>query len=298
MNSCRDWDRDGVSQCAKMFALVDTKDAVAVETEVKAAFAAMFPAEDPDYVARIFALATNAFAGNYADYQPIDAAYHDLEHTLQGTLCMARMLRARHLAGTQPAFPVNLVKLGLLAILLHDTGYLKHRDDTEGTGAKYTATHVTRSIEFAAVMMRENGFGEDDIRAVQNMIQCTGVDAVLSGIPFRNEEERLVGLMLGTADLVGQMAAADYVDKLPVLYQEFAEAARHANDRANVFNLFTSAEDLQRKTPAFWEYTKLRLTRDFAGLYRFLNDPYPFGGNEYLAQIEANVARVRRMNGG
>ena len=39
---------------------------------------------------------------------------------------------------------------------------------------------------------------------------------------------RIVGFALGTADLLGQMAAPDYVDKLPVLYDEFVEAARAA----------------------------------------------------------------------
>ena len=36
------------------------------------------------------------FGGTYRDYQAIDAHYHDLEHTMQGVLCMARLLRGRH----------------------------------------------------------------------------------------------------------------------------------------------------------------------------------------------------------
>jgi len=40
---------------------------------------------------------------------------------------------------------------------------------------------------------------------------------------FRTELEKLVGFALATADLLGQMAAPDYVDKLPILYLEFAE---------------------------------------------------------------------------
>jgi len=81
----------------------------------------------------------------------------------------------------------------VLAILLHDTGYLKKRDDTDGTGAKYTVTHVHRSGEFAAQLLGERGFNATDIYAVQNMIRCTGVDATLSVIPFQSEIERVVG---------------------------------------------------------------------------------------------------------
>ncbi len=66
--------------------------------------------------------------------------------------------------------------------------------------------------------------------------------------------ERIVGFALGTADLLGQMAAPDYVDKLPVLYSEFAEAARYSADgKMKAGGFFTSADDLMQKTPLFWE---------------------------------------------
>src|SRR5205823_3195731 len=135
----------------------------------------------------------------------------------------------------------------------------------------------------------EKGFGDSEIKAVQNMIHCTGVDAALSIIPFQSELERIAGFALGTADLLGQMAANDYVDKLPILYSEFAEAARYTKERTNFIGLFSSAADLMKKTPGFWDkYVMLKLERDFGGLYRFLNDPYPSGRNEYLDRIEAN----------
>ena len=58
---------------------------------------------------------------------------------------------------------------------------------------------------------------------------------------------------------------------------------------------YTSAEDLMRKTPFFWDnFAKIKLERDFLGLHRFLNDPYPDGPNPYIERIEANIARVRR----
>jgi hypothetical protein len=188
-----------------------------------------------------------------------------------------------------------MFQLGLLAILLHDTGYLKKRGDAQGTGAKYTVIHVQRSAEFAAELLIEKGFSATDIRAVQNMICCTGVNAALSVIPFQSELEKVAGWALGTADLLGQMAAEDYVDKLPILYAEFAEATRHSKDRTNFIGMFTSAEDLMRKTPDFWEkFVRLKLDREFGGLHEFLNDPYPSGPNSYFERIEANIERLRR----
>src|SRR5580765_5044239 len=128
-----------------MFPLIVTNDPSAVEAEVQTAYREMFPGGDPDFVPRVFGWAIECFTGHYADYQAVDAHYHDLEHTLQGTLCMARLLHGRQRSQVQPALTERLFQLGIVGILLHDTGYLKKRHDLEGTGAKYTATHVHRS---------------------------------------------------------------------------------------------------------------------------------------------------------
>lgn len=281
-----------------MYSPIVTKDPAAVEAEVQSACREIFPDGDAQFVSRAFGWTKECFTGHFKDCQAIDAPYHDLEHTLQGTLCMARLLRGRHRAVAQPRISEHLFQLGIISILLHDTGYLKKRGDNEGTGAKYTITHVTRSTEFAAAFLGERGFGRDDVHAVQDMIRCTGIDAALSKIPFESEPEKIVGFALGTADLLGQMAADDYVEKLPVLYAEFAEAARFTNDKTNVVATFSSAEDLMRKTPGFWEnYVRQKLDRDFVGLYRFLNDPYPDGPNFYLDRVEANIRKLRERIG-
>jgi hypothetical protein len=208
---------------------------------------------------------------------------------------MARLLRARHKLGQEPKLTQRMFELGMLAILLHDTGYLKNHGDNEGTGAKYTLTHVDRSIDFAGELMLSKDYLMEDVLAVQNMIRCTGVNVKLDAIRFQNELERIVGFSLGTADLLGQMAAGDYVDKLPVLYLEFAETASYNAGKMKAGGFFSSADDLMQKTPLFWEkYVKTKIEREFLGLYRFLNDPYPDGPNPYMRQIEANIARLRR----
>lgn len=278
---------------------VATKDPAAVAVAVQAAYQTAFPDGDRMFVPRIFSWAVDFFTGRFEDYQPVDVGYHDFEHSLQGTLCLARLLLGRELAKTQPALPRSLFELALLAALLHDTGYLKKKGDGEGTGAKYTVIHVHRSTAFAAELMTKKGYGPADIKAVQNMILCTGVNVPLEGIPFQSNLEKLAGLALGTADLLGQMAAEDYVDKLPLLYAEFAEAARHNQDKKSFVSQFSSEADLRKKTPDFWEdYVRRKLDRDFGGMYRFLSDPYPSGPNPYMARVEANMVRLRQEAAG
>ncbi len=197
---------------AKMQAAIDTRQPRLVEAEIRAAYLAMFPDADPNYVRTIFLWAIACFEGRYLDYQPLDAHYHDLEHTLQGALCMARLLANRQDTNAEPRLTRRLFELGMLAILMHDTGYLKRKWDTEGTGAKYTLTHVDRSIQFAGELMHGHDYPVEDILAVQNMIRCTGDNVKLDTIQFQDELERIVGFALGTSDLLGQMAASDYVD--------------------------------------------------------------------------------------
>jgi len=278
---------------------VSSGDPHAVAAVVQAVYAEMFPDGDPLFVSRGFAWAVQAFRGELPGYQPADTEYHDLEHTLRETLCFARLLLGRHRAGVEPRLTRRCFELGLLAVLFHDTGYLKREGDEEGTGAKYTLVHVHRSAEFARTFLEAQGYGEADVRAVQNMILCTGADAQPARLPFENEQERLVGCALGTADVLAQMAAEDYLEKLPALYAEFAEAAAYAQDPESYVASYRSPEDLLRRTPAFWEnWAKPRLEREFLGMYRFLNDPYPDGPNEYLARIEAHMARLREQFGG
>ena len=291
----------GVQLGARVFTLlrhmyppVVTRNPAAVAVEVQALYRDICPDGDSGFVARIFGWAEDCFSGRFADYQAVDVPYHDFEHTLQGTLCMGRLLHGRERSRVLPRLERRLIELGLLAILLHDTGYLKRRSDTEGTGAKYTLTHVHRSAEFATEFLGAKGFAPEDIHSVRNMIQCTGLDAELESIPFATESERIVGHALGTADLLGQMAADDYVDKLPALFDEFAEAARHVKGKEHFVASYASAEALMKETPEFWRgFVQKKLEQDFHGLYRFLNRPLPDGPNWYFERVEANMERLR-----
>ncbi|MFO1477445.1 MAG: hypothetical protein U1F98_12420 [Verrucomicrobiota bacterium] len=282
---------------AKMYPPVATNNPTAVEVEVQSVYLCLFPEGDRSVVSLAFDWAVECFAGRYGDYQAVDAPYHDLEHTLQGTLCLARLFLGRHRAGVSPPLTPRLFELGLLAILFHDSGYLKKRSDTSGTGAKYTVMHVERSARFAAEFLSGKGYSAPDIVTVQNMIHCTGVDAALQDIRFESELEREIGHILGTADLLGQLAADDYVSKLPALYAEFAEAARFTESRGHLAARYASAEELILKTPEFWEkFVQVKLDREFGGVYRFLSDPYPDGRNPYLEKIGENMERLRRLS--
>jgi hypothetical protein len=91
------------------------------------------------------------------------------------------------------------------------------------------------------------------------------------------------------------MAAEDYVEKLPTQFSEFAEAVNYSKDKNHFIGQFSSATDLMQQTPIFWEqYVMPKLDREFRGLHRFLNEPYPDGPNPYLQKIQVNMERLKR----
>ena len=67
-----------------MFAAIDTKHCHAVEQEVRAIHAALFPPADAQLVPRAFGWAMICFTGQYPGFQAIDAAYHDFADRLAG----------------------------------------------------------------------------------------------------------------------------------------------------------------------------------------------------------------------
>src|SRR5947208_8093489 len=156
---------------------IDTRNPRHVRAEVESVSRRFFHEGDSELVPCAFDWATQCFTGKYANYDPIDAGYHDFEHTLQGTLCLSRLLAGRQRARARPALSQADFENCVLAILFHDTGYLKERSDRDGTGAKYTAVHVTRSCQFARDFLAPPGVSEHRVAAIQNTIRCTGINA-------------------------------------------------------------------------------------------------------------------------
>lgn len=279
-----------------LFPDVDTKNAPAVAAFVRQKFSALYPAASTAWFDRIFRDVELLFSGRHSDYSAIDLRYHDLEHTLQATVCLTQLLENGQKIATAPKLSPRQFELGIAGVLLHDAGYLKLRSDTAGTGAKYTFCHVLRSCAFAASYLPTLGANENEIGGVLGAINCTGPTKEISRLHFRDAMERFVGCALASCDYLGQMAAPDYPDELEMLYGEFAESDDYVHipmsERA-----FKSAEELVTLTPVFWRKVVVpKLEHDFEGVYRYLSDPYPDGKNAYIDAVAANIALIEERN--
>lgn len=233
------------------------------------------------------------FEGRYLDYQASDLNYHDFRHTLLATRCFIDLAEGYVAAGKEPRMEVRGFELGVAAILLHDSGYMKLRSDTEGTGAKYTSCHVVRSCAMAASVLPKLGLRQEEVHCVLEAIRCTGLTSQIERLNFAEPLHRTLGCMVATADYLGQLADPDYVERLPHLYAEFEESNDY-NRVPKEARPFSSVGDLLAKTPGFWTYFVLpRLEKDYEAVYRLLAKPYPEGGNPYVEAVDKNLAELR-----
>ncbi|MGJ3243924.1 MAG: hypothetical protein ACFE0O_13360 [Opitutales bacterium] len=279
-------------------AALDTASPDVVSGEIVALHQRLFPDADSKFIPSLIHKVEDMFAGNYRKFQAMDTRYHDLEHTLQATLCLCRMLEGYQADPDQTPLSQRSFLIAFVAILMHDVGYLKDASDQEGTGAKFTFVHERRSCEIAHLFLQERGWEQKDIFSVQHLISCTGPRSDVTAIPFFDDTERFLGRCVATADYIGQMSDPKYPEKLDVLFEEFEESDNFRSipkeDR-----LFKSREDLIRKTPGFWTFVlENKLKKECAGVFRYLERPPGSGENPYIQSVEQNLDRIReRLEG-
>jgi hypothetical protein len=230
------------------------------------------------------------YEGRYPGYRQCNTGYHDLQHTTDVFLATARLVHGSAEAGNE--FSARSVQNCLIAAMMHDSGYIQPESDSEGTGAKYTADHVRRSVNFCNEYLHDRGFAEDDCRACEAMIWCTDLAVKLGGIEFPDSETETMGKILGTADLVGQMADRLYLEKLIFLFYEFQEGQVQG---------FDSEFDLLKKTIGFYEFVKARMENDLDDMKKYMHfhflarwnldeDPYAEGISSHMRYLRDVVA--------
>jgi hypothetical protein len=275
-----------------MFPTIDFDDPQEVADFVWAKFIALYPTADPSLLVRLFRDVEELFAGRTRNFAAIDLKYHNLRHTMMATVCMVQILEGEKESQGDGQLRSRDFELAIAGVLLHDSGYLKLKTDTEGTGAKYTYCHILRSCAFAASYLPQTGATDVEIESVLSAINCTGPNSEIGRLHFRDSVSRVVGCALATADYLAQLADPLYPEKLGELYAEFCESDDFANVPAER-RIFKSEEDLVRRTPAFWKhFVRPKLDRDFQSVYRFLERPLGSGQNGYFDAITDNFARI------
>lgn len=235
----------------------------AVLDEANLVLTRISPDFDTDLVTRAFTATIDLYRGNYPGYRACNTDYHDLPHTTNTFLATARLIHGSVLNGE--TFTDRFVSLCLIAALFHDSGYIQEEHDTDGTGAKYTQTHVRRSMDFMERAGPKLGLSDDEIHAGCTMISCTDLPVNISEITFDSTSCNRLSRILATADLLAQMADRSYLEKLLFLYREFKEAGVGG---------FENELDLLQKTVGFYDFFNQRLKNTLDSSDRFMTSHF------------------------
>lgn len=279
---------------------INTTEPAAINAEVDRIFLDLYPGASTDVIDRAFRDLTALYRGDYPGYHACDTPYHDIQHVLNVTLAMARLIDGceRGRVGDE-SLGASLFGLGIVTALFHDSGYIRTIEDTtHRSGGELTLTHVSRGARFLAEYLPKIGMGEFAGIAA-SLIHFTGYEMQVAQIQVPSLSYRLLGSLLGSADIIAQMSDRCYLEKChDRLYPEFVAGgiARKRLQNGEEVVVYASAADLVMKTPRFYEGATRRLDEELGGCHRYAGDH--FGGQHlYLDEVEKNVQFAQTIGG-
>jgi len=276
---------------------VDTTSPASVSDTVRDIYQDLYQKDAPGNLGKAFTDLDLLYQGKFAGFHECETDYHDLQHVLDVTLAMARLLHGCVRSTSTNSVSERLFRFGIVTALYHDCGYIRHRKDTKHeNGAEYTAIHVARGARFLEDYMPRIDMA-DLAQAAARTIHFTGYEVPVDKIRVPGPEFRLIGNLLGSADILAQMADRCYLEKCyDRLYPEFVRGgiARRRGPDGSEQVLFASAADLIFKTPAFYQGANKRLRQDLGGCYNYI-EKYFGGQNLYFDELEKNISHARAV---
>jgi len=263
--------------------LIDMEDPHAVFDEVKTIVSMLSSGFDFATLDLAFTDIVRLFKGQYPGYGSCRTQYHDLKHTTDTFLAMARLVHGITLSGEQ--LTSEQVTLGLVCALIHDTGYIQKIDEQQGEITFKNLTDVRRSIAFMDKYKSDHGLSPKVFQHSSVILTCTDLSAKITEIHFPSREIALLGKLLGTADLLGQMADRTYLEKLLFLFDEFRDGGVMG---------YKSELDLLRKTRDFYRMSRQRLAKDLAGVHEHMRSHFKLRWNLdrdlYMEALERHMS--------
>jgi hypothetical protein len=276
---------------------VQTTDPRHTRDEIGRIFNKLYPDSVDTAIALAIADASRLFNGEYPGYGACDTGYHDLQHTLDVTLAMARIMAGYIRQGHGPLIDADLFSFGIAAALFHDAGYIRRSSDHRHLhGAEYTKIHVSRGGRFLRDYLRKIGLAHFAAAAAPT-VHFTGYELATQNIRVPAPIFRLIGNMLGSADIIAQMADRCYLEKCyERLYPEFVLGGidRKTDEDGAEHFVFASAEDLLFDTPKFYHTAMKRLHQQLDAMMRFAADASQ-SRNLYVEEAEKNISYASKL---
>lgn len=278
---------------------VDVSNPDAVCAAVAAILRRRYAGANLDAIEQLFADFARLYRGAYPGFFACDTQYHDIQHVLDVTLAAVRLIDGYDAAQADDArLGAQLAIVGVAVALFHDAGYIRRKGDTRHLfGAEYTRIHVSRSARFLAEYLPTIGLARVAPVAAK-LVHYTGYEFKPDDIDVPDPRQRALGALIGSADVMAQMADRAYLEKCrDRLFVEFElggmTRVRDASGAERV--VYASPSDLLKQTPDFIRRTvDERLDALFGGVYRYF--AVHFGGrNLYLEAVERNRRHLEQL---
>ncbi len=278
---------------------VDIGDPDAVCAAVVAIFKNRYRGVDVSALPPLFDDFAKLYRGEYPGFFGCDTDYHDMQHVLDVTLATARLIDGYE-ATQAPADALGseLAMVGIAVALFHDSGYIRRRGDTRHQfGAEYTKIHVSRSARFLAEYLPLTALSASAPIAAK-LVHYTGYEVDPASIDLQDAKQRQLGTLIGSADVMAQMADPAYLEKCrDRLFGEFelGGLTRERDHSGELRVRYASPTDLLRQTPAFIQRTlDHRLDTQFRSAHRYFGAHFN-GRNLYLEAIERNRTLLEKL---
>lgn len=279
---------------------VQVSSPAAVRNAVYEIYSQVFPGAALDKLWLAFYDFERLFSGRFPGYLGCDTTYHDMQHTLDMTLALSRLV-AGYERSVEPKDRLGAERalMAVIVSLFHDAGYIRHkeRDAEYANGAEFTMHHVSRSADFLRRYLPTLGMARD-VGVASMIVHFTGYELDLDKIELDDPRDIICGHLIGTADMIAQMADRCYLEKCrDRLYNEFVVGGvAIENARPGEYMVrYKSGEDLLEKTPIFYQQVmRERLNRKFNHAYRYIEVLYD-GRNPYIEAITNNVKHLVRV---
>jgi len=277
---------------------VDVTAPRAVRQAVVALLSSVYSRSSLDPVWIAFHDFERIYGGSDEDYHGVDTSYHDMQHSLDVTLALARLIVGYDsVVAAKERLGAERATFALVAALFHDSGYLRHRfrDSHAANGAEFTRTHVTRSGLFLESYLPKIGL-EEFTPIVSSIVHFTGYEMPLERIELDDPAHVMMGRLLGTADLITQLADRCYLEKCrDRLYPEFVLGGVAFDTGAGDIR-YRSGHHLLSQTLTFYQSSvHLRLERGFHSAYRYFEPFFGGGTNPYVSFVRKNLTFLLRI---
>lgn len=247
------------------------------------------PTADLELIRQIHNDLAAFFTGSHPDFQKNTLPYHNLRHSQMVVLATIRLFDGLHC--NHVPISADMLVRGLLAAYFHDTGMLLQEGDPARSGTEYLADHEARSILFLKHYAAGKGLGEDIQRDCATIINYTDLYSDPATFAVHSPDVQLVGQVVGSADLLAQMADRYYLECLPLLYNE---------QKAGGINRHDSALELMEHTANFYHNVVLkRLLTTFsstaAAMQAHFRVRYKIDRDLYIDNIDKNIKYLKEI---